>query len=68
MNYGKGHKRLGEVDLGEIFTDSQLFQAINEKYKEIRSATAGSSYLLRPATVHFVKVCASQGFGRQTCL
>ena len=56
VDHEKRERRLGEVDLTNILTDSQLFEAINEKYMNMRRRPATLN-LLRPATVHFVKVC-----------
>ncbi|MCJ1248098.1 hypothetical protein MMC30_005313 [Trapelia coarctata] len=54
VDYHQGERRLGEVDLTNIITDSQLFAAIKKTYEDKRRRVA-TIHLLQPATVQFVK-------------
>ncbi|KAE9365777.1 hypothetical protein N431DRAFT_472372 [Stipitochalara longipes BDJ] len=58
VNTGRFHKTLGEIDVTDIYRDSEAFRQIKARYLEVRSfrARARRLFLLRASNVHFVKI------------
>ena len=55
VNTGEFQRHLGEINITDVETDSQLFDRVREKYLELRSFRA-KYFLLKPVDVHFVQV------------
>lgn len=58
VNTGRFHNTLGEIDVTNIYRDSDTFRMIKDRYIEVRGfrARARRLFLFQPNSVHFVKV------------
>lgn len=58
INTGRCHMTLGEINVTSLLRDNEVFRMIKQRYFEIRGfrAQARRLFLVRPSSIHFVKV------------
>ncbi|KAK3301760.1 uncharacterized protein B0T15DRAFT_505975 [Chaetomium strumarium] len=61
VNTGEFEKRLTEVNMLAVNSDTKLFQDIKEEYQSVRSFRA-RYFLLKPVDVHFVRFSLENGY------
>ena len=55
VNVSRWERRLGEINISQVRNDHQFFQAIKQKYRELRWSK--TNYFLEPRDIRYVRVC-----------